>query len=192
MPNETPEPPIIPDQPHNDWHGLARDAAEHWDLEHQGVRALYENHVVPQLQNRELGHLAISPEDKAGGRLLYKYGNVDRKEVEHVVSYLRQNGETIADKAGDRMATYLKFMANTVNDGILTGDPESVRHQIDTHVIKAKDVPESYFALQRRIAREQSHGDIEITSEMKRQLIEAAQAEQRGSLVSYDPCPSPN
>lgn len=185
MPTETPE---TPEQPHDDWQQLARDAAErqgHWDLEHPGVAALYENHVVPQLQQRGLGHLALSKEDKAGGRFLDKYGSVDKQEVDRVVGYIRGNGETIPDKAGDRTAAYLKFMADTVGDGILTGDPESVRHQIDSHVIKAEDVPESYFALQRRIARELGHGDIEVTPDMRRQLIEAAQADQRGSLDKW-------
>lgn len=184
MPIENPE-PTPQEQPRDDWHQLARDAADHWDLEHPGVAALYENHVVPKLQDKGLGHLAITAEAKAGGRFLHKYGNVEQQEVDHVVGYLRSNGESILDKAGDRMATYLKFMADTAKDGILTGDPESVSRQIDAHVIQAKDVPESYFALQRRIAREQGHSDIEITQDMKRQLIEAAQADQRGSLDKW-------
>lgn len=187
MPVENPEPTPL-EQPHDDWQQLAHDAAEqqgHWNLEHPGVAALYENHVVPQLHSRGLGHLAVSKEDKAGGRFLDKYGSVDKKEVDQVVSHLRVQGETIPDKAGDRTAAYLKFMAGTVNDGILTGDPESVRNQIDAHVIRAEAVPESYFALQRRIAREQGHGDVEITPDMKRQLIEAAQADQRGSLEKW-------
>lgn len=183
MPNETPYP--VPDQPHDDWQQLAHDAREHWNLEHPGVAALYENHVVPKLHEKGLGHLAITAEDKAAGRFLHKYGNVEQQEVEQVVSYLRQNGETVPDKAGDRTATYLNFMADTVNDGVLTGDPESVKRQIDSHVIKAENMPESYFALQRRIAREQGYGDVEVTPDLKRQLIEAAQADQRGSLEKW-------
>lgn len=184
MPIENP-PPNPPEQPRDDWDLVARNAAENWDLEHPGVAALYENHVVPKIQDTDTSQPAYSHEDKAGGRFLHKYGNVDPKEVDHVVGYLRSNGETVADKAGDRTASYLDFMADTVNDGILTGDPESVRRQIDKHVIKTEDVPESYFALQRRIAREQGHGDIEITPDIKRQLVEAAQADQRGSLDKW-------
>lgn len=179
-PNQTPS-----EQPPDDWQQLAHDAREHWDLEHPGVAALYENHVVPQLHSKGLGHLAITTEDKAAGRFVHKYSSVDQKEVDQVVGYLRRNGEAIPDKAGDRTAVYMKFMADTVNDGVLTGDPDSVRRQIDAHVIKPEDVPESYFALQQRIAREQGHGDIEISPDMKRQLIEAAQADQRGSLDKW-------
>ena len=57
--------------------------------------------------------------------------------------------------------------------------------QIDAHVIKTEDVPESYFELQRRIAREQGHGDITITREMREQMIEAAQADQRVGLSKW-------
>ncbi len=187
MPAEIPE-TLKPEQPHDDWQQLARDAVErqgHWDLEHPGVATLYENYVIPQLQQRQLGHLALSKEDKAGGRFLDKYGSVDKQEVDRVVSHIRGNGETMPDKTGDRIVAYLNFMADTVNDGILTGDSESIRRQIDAHVIKAEDVPESYFALQRRIARELGHGDIEVTAGMHRQLIEAAQADQRGSLDKW-------
>lgn len=183
MPVENPN-PTPPEQPHDNWHQLAHDARA-WDLDHPGVAALYENHVVPQLHSKGLGHLAITTEERAGGRFLHKHGAVDQKEMNYVVGYMRQNGETIPDKAGDRTAAYIKFMADTVNDGILTGDPESVKRQIDAHVIKAENVPESYFAFQRRIAREQGYGDVEITPDMKRQLIEAAQADQRGSLEKW-------
>lgn len=189
MPVENPNLPPA-EQPHDGWHEVAahiqdvRDVTEHPD-HRAGVDAFIDNHVNPQLHSKGLGHLAITTEERAGGRFLHKHGAADQKEVGHVISYLRSNGETISDKAGDRTAAYLKFMANTVKDGILTGGPESVRRQIDAHVIKANDVPESYFLLQQRIAREQGHGDVEITSDMKRQLIEAAQADQRGSLDKW-------
>ena len=183
MPIENPD--TTPTEPTEDWRQLAQDARENWNLEHPGVAAFYENHVVPKLQSKGLGHLAITNDERSGGRFLRKYGAVDPKEEDHVIGYLRGSGQTIPDKAGDRTAVYLKFMADTVNDGILTGDPTSVGRQIDAHVIKSEDVPESYFAFQRRIAREQGHGDIEITPDMRRQLIEAAQADQRGSLEKW-------
>ena len=65
MPVENPE-PTPQEQPRDDWYQLARDAAEHWDLEHPGVAALYENHVVPKLHDKGLGHLAISTAERAG------------------------------------------------------------------------------------------------------------------------------
>lgn len=171
--------------PTNGWKQLAHDAANNWDLEHPGVRGLYENHVVHKLQDNDLGHLAITAEDRAGGRLLHKYGTLNPEEINHVITYLRSSGETVPDKAGDRTAAYLKFMADTVDDGILTGSPESVKRQIDSHVIRAEDVPESYFALQRRIAREQGHGDIEVTADKRSRLTKIIQADQRNSLKQW-------
>ncbi len=108
-------------------------------------------------------------------------------EVEAVVGYLRQGGESIPNEPVDKISAHLGFLANReyVNDGILTGDQASIDRQIDAHVINAEDVPEGYFELQRRIAREQGHGDIQITSEMRHQMVEAVQADQRAGLGKW-------
>lgn len=108
-------------------------------------------------------------------------------EVEAVVGYLRQGGESIPNEPADKISAHLGFLANReyVNDGILTGDQSSIERQIDAHVIDASDVPEGYFDLQRRIAREQGHGDIQITSEMRHQMVEAVQADQRAGLGKW-------
>lgn len=112
------------------------------------------------------------------------------QEVGHVVDYLRASGESIPNEPTDKITAYLGFLADRdyVNDGILTGDEGSIDRQIEAHVIDTKDVPEGYFELQRRIAREQGHGDIDITPEMRSQMIEAVQADQRvglGKWVEY-------
>ncbi len=169
----------------NDWQALAEDAAENWDLEHPGVSALYENHVVPKIQDTSTSQKVISPEDKAGSRFLHKYGNVGTKEVDHVVGYLRSNGETIVDKAGDRTAGYLNFMVDTVNDGILTGDKGSIKRQINAHIIKPDEVPDSYFEARQRIARERGHGDIDIDHDTRSQQIEVIISDQRSSLNKW-------
>lgn len=111
-------------------------------------------------------------------------------EVSAVVDFLNQNAERIPNSPAERILAHLGFLANReyVNDGILTGDPESIDRQIINHVIKSEDVPEGYFELQRRIAREQGYGDIQITSEMRYQMVEAVQADQRvglGKWVEY-------
>jgi len=108
-------------------------------------------------------------------------------EVETVVDYLRQGGESIPNEPADKISAYLGFLANReyVNDGILTGDQGSIDRQIDAHVIKTENVPEGYFELQRRIAREQGHGDIQITSEMRHQMVEAVQSDQRAGLGKW-------
>ena len=112
------------------------------------------------------------------------------QEVEGVVGYLRAGGEAIPNEPADKISSYIGFLANReyANDGILTGDQSSIDRQIEAHVIKAEDVPEGYFELQRRIAREQGHGDITVTRDMREAMTEAVQADQRvglGKWVEY-------
>jgi hypothetical protein len=53
------------------------------------------------------------------------------------------------------------------------------------YVIKPEEIPEGYFELQKRLAREQGHGDIEITPEMREQLTEVVIADQESSLNKW-------
>jgi len=109
------------------------------------------------------------------------------EEVESVAEYLRAGGEHIPNEPADKISAHLGFLANRdyANDGILTGDQASIDRQIKAHVIKAEDVPEGYFELQQRIAREQGHGDIEVTPDMRSQLTEAIQSDQRAGLGKW-------
>lgn len=114
------------------------------------------------------------------------------KEVETVVDYLRKSGDKIPNKPSEKIGAYLGFLADKdlVNDGMLTGDKASIARQVDHFVIKAEDVPEAYFDLQARIMHEQGHGAIEeikarITPDMRRQMIEATQADQRGGVTKW-------
>lgn len=108
-------------------------------------------------------------------------------DVQQVTDYLRQYGTQVPNTPADKLHHYLGFLADTQygNDGIITGDPASIERQIEAHVVQAADVPESYFDLQCRILRERGHGNVTITSEMRRQLVEAAQAEQRTGLNNW-------
>lgn len=55
----------------------------------------------------------------------------------------------------------------------------------DKFVIKYEEIPDGYFENQRRIAREQGHGDIEITDEMRAQHAEVIIADQESSLGNW-------
>ncbi len=52
-------------------------------------------------------------------------------------------------------------------------------------VIKENEIPPGFFDNQRRLAREQGHGDIEITDEMKEQLSEVVITDQKSSLDNW-------
>ena len=63
---------------------------------------------------------------------------------------------------------------------------EALKHILhEKFVIKEEEIPESYFESQRRIAREQGHGDIEITDEMREQLTEVIISDQKSSLDQW-------
>lgn len=108
-------------------------------------------------------------------------------EVDGIVGYLRANGEQIPNEPIQKIENYLGFLANEeyVNDGILTGSLESINRQVEAQVITGEEVPERYFDLQRRIAREQGHGDITITDTMREQLVDAVQSNQRSRLEKW-------
>jgi hypothetical protein len=67
----------------------------------------------------------------------------------------------------------------------MSGSEERRQAQISHHVMNPEDIPESYFDRQREIARQQGHGDIEITEDMKQQHAEALIADQTASLNAW-------
>ncbi len=55
----------------------------------------------------------------------------------------------------------------------------------DKFIIKPEEIPESYFETQQRLAREQGHGDIEISEELRSQLTEVIITDQKSSLDNW-------
>ncbi len=94
-----------------------------------------------------------------------------------------------------RIQNYLNRLKNIVDPPKLEGHPDFDRKErnlemlksslYDNFVIKPEEIPEGYFENQRRIAREQGHGEIEITNEMREQLSEVIIADQRSTLDSW-------
>lgn len=109
------------------------------------------------------------------------------EEVDHVVRYLSNNGERIPNRPVDRIQAYLGFLAHSelVNDGMITGDADSMSRQVEYHVIKPEDVPESYFKLQQRILYEQGYGQVELSDEHKEQMIASIRADQTERLSAW-------
>ena len=62
---------------------------------------------------------------------------------------------------------------------------EFISAEIDNLLITDDDMPESYYELQKRIARERGYGDLEFTDEGKRQTVEMLRADQSGSLTEW-------
>lgn len=101
----------------------------------------------------------------------------------------RRTGEKVAQDPSAQIESYLDRFAEIIN----RQDPEKRRHGIealkrvlhDQFVIKPDEIPGSYWEAQRRMAREQGHGDIEITDEVRRQGAEIIIADQRSSLDTW-------
>jgi len=63
---------------------------------------------------------------------------------------------------------------------------EAIKRMLHSHfVIKPSEIPEAYFDHQRQMAREQGHGDIEISDEMHRQLTEVIITDQESTLDKW-------
>lgn len=53
------------------------------------------------------------------------------------------------------------------------------------YVISEEEIPESYFKNQARLAREQGHGDIEITAQQRKELSEVIISDQNSTLDKW-------
>jgi len=109
------------------------------------------------------------------------------KPVEHEMEKKEKAGKEVSQKPAEKIADWLEVIKKT---HIGHRDDPRVLERIKDyyhkeHVIKEKDIPESYFENQKRLAREQGHGDIEITDEMKTQLSEVIVSDQESTLDNW-------
>ncbi len=97
--------------------------------------------------------------------------------------------ETLSKKPADQIQNYLDRLSEIVdrtNPHLRERGLEAAKEILhNKFVIKPENIPESYFDNQRRIAREQGHGDIEITQEMRSQLTEVIITDQESSLDKW-------
>ncbi|MEK7078325.1 MAG: hypothetical protein AAB911_02035 [Patescibacteria group bacterium] len=119
-----------------------------------------------------------------------KYNLHKSEEVESAAQRAEARaGEQVPQNPADRIQNYL----DRFNEILDRKDPdkrergiEALKHILhNKFVIKPEEIPEGYFENQRRIAREQGHGDIEITDEMRGQLSEVIVADQESSLDKW-------
>lgn len=119
-----------------------------------------------------------------------KYDLHNTEEVEQAAKRAEiRSGERVPQYPAFRIQNYL----DRFNEILEREDPEKREHGIEAlkrllhskFVIKPEEIPEGYFENQRRLAREQGHGDIEITQEMRDQLSEVIIADQESSLDKW-------
>jgi hypothetical protein len=119
-----------------------------------------------------------------------KYDLHKAPEVEEQASRTEfLKGEKVPQAPEARISNYLKRF----EDILKREDPQERERGVEAlkivlhrkHVIKPEEIPESYFELQKRLAREQGHGDVQITPEMREQLAEVIVADQESSLDAW-------
>lgn len=119
-----------------------------------------------------------------------KYALHNTDEVEAAASRTEiQTGEKVPQDPATRIQNYLERFT-----GILDReDPakrergiEALKHILhDKFVIKPEEIPEGYFENQRRLAREQGHGDVKVSREMRNQLSEVVVTDQETTLDNW-------
>ncbi|HBW47310.1 TPA: hypothetical protein DEF17_05200 [bacterium] len=119
-----------------------------------------------------------------------KYDLHNAPEVEHASSRTeKQTGEKVSQDPRERIQNYLDRFTEIVE----CKEPAKRERGIealkkvmhDQFVIKPEEIPEGCFEAQQRLAREQGHGDIEISEEMREQLTEVIITDQKGSLDQW-------
>ena len=119
-----------------------------------------------------------------------KYSLHNADEVEAAASRTEiRTGEPVPQDPAARIQNYLERFT-----GILEREDSDRRERgIEAFkevlhrkfVIKPEEIPEGYFENQRRIAREQGHGDIEMSDEAREQLTEVVITDQETTLDAW-------
>lgn len=101
----------------------------------------------------------------------------------------RHEDEKIPNDPSERIEAYMDRLENIFlnpDERVRKRNVEMFRDKIyDALIIKRANFPESYFELQKRIAREQGHGDIQISDEMRERMIDTAVEDQKHSLDAW-------
>jgi len=119
-----------------------------------------------------------------------KYNLHTSPEVEKAVKRTqKRTGEKVPQDPTFQIQNYL----NRFKEIIERKDPDKRERGMgalkqvlhDKFIIKPEEIPEGYFENQKRIAREQGHGEVEISDEMREQLSEVIIADQTSTLNGW-------
>ncbi|GAG18198.1 unnamed protein product, partial [marine sediment metagenome] len=98
-------------------------------------------------------------------------------------------GEKVPQKPEARIANYLhrfREILDRENEGERQRGIEALKRLMHRYqVIKPEEIPESYFEKQKELVRQRGHGDIEMSDEMRKQLIETIIADQTSTLDTW-------
>lgn len=119
-----------------------------------------------------------------------KYGLHKSPEVESAADRTEaRSGEKMPQNPAERIQNYLdrfKEITERTDPAKRERGMQALKQVLhDRFIIKPEEIPEAYFENQRRLAREQGHGDIEITEEARDQLTEVIITDQQTTLDNW-------
>lgn len=101
----------------------------------------------------------------------------------------RLTGEKVPKNPNERIEAYMDRLENVFlnkDERVRERNIEMLRDNIyDTFIIKKEEVPESYFELQKRVARERGQPVEEIPLEMRERMVGVAIEDQKASLDAW-------
>jgi hypothetical protein len=101
----------------------------------------------------------------------------------------RLEEETVPNNPNERIEAYMDRIENIFlnpDERVRERNLEMLRDRIeDAFIVKRENVPESYFELQKRIARERGQTVEEISPEMRDRMIDTVIEDQKASLDSW-------
>ncbi|MSU54691.1 MAG: hypothetical protein EXS48_02585 [Candidatus Staskawiczbacteria bacterium] len=129
------------------------------------------------------------PSSEGEDFLKEKYPDLPKSpEVESAVKRQElREGEEIGNDPKEKIGAYL----DRLNEIFNPEDADKKERRVDILKDKLhdkfviKEVPESYFKQQQKIAREQGHGDIEITNQLRQEALKTITADQKQSLDNW-------
>lgn len=96
-----------------------------------------------------------------------------------------RSGEAVPQEPAKRIQNYLdrfKEITERTDPDKREQGMQALKHVLhDKFIIKPQDIPESYFEMQRKIAREQGHGDIPVTPEVRSEHTKVVIADQKNN-----------
>ena len=117
---------------------------------------------------------------------LHKTQGVDAAALGHE----RKTGERVPQDPLARIENFLSLWHERLTPD--TDYPRAARNLEritnvlhNKYIVKPDEIPEGYFDNQRRLAREQGHGDIEINPQMRAQLTEVIITDQTSSMDKW-------
>lgn len=106
-------------------------------------------------------------------------------EVQMIIGYLTMHGAVISERPADKITAYLRFLQYTVQDGLATPDPESIRLQVERGVVAAEHIPKRSIARKLLEQHAQPIYDQPTLEKNRAAVIDHIQNDQRTSLGAW-------